>query len=252
MDVDTQATGSEAPAETTAADTVETQPSEANVQNTNETPEATQENEEKTEVKAEDTVEDKLYAGKYKSVEEMEKAYQELNTKATRDAMEKAELTRILNEAFSTPESAPQSVESDDLYADESNTPNQGEGDGVKRDLAVVKFTIAHQDADGKAMLEVLNSDPLVSNINSYDAKLEYAYLRSQNMAQSKALEEAKKQGAQSAQAKIAEKQVAQVETAVKTAAKTDEKSELQERMSSGSLIDREAARKQYIRKYLV
>ncbi len=44
---------------------------------------------------AKETAEEKLYAGKYKSVEEMEKAHEELQSKFTKTAQEKAELERL-------------------------------------------------------------------------------------------------------------------------------------------------------------
>jgi hypothetical protein len=47
--------------------------------------------------------EEKLFAGKFKSVEELEKSYQELQPKFTRTAQEKAELERILQSSQQTP-----------------------------------------------------------------------------------------------------------------------------------------------------
>ena len=98
-DTETQAPQADDPVATDTSATADT--SEASTQ-TNEAPEATQETKEPV-AKATDTVEDKLYAGKYKSVEDMEKAYQELNSKFTNTSQEKAELAKILNDAFITP-----------------------------------------------------------------------------------------------------------------------------------------------------
>lgn len=245
---DTQVTGNEAPVQ----DTATTQANEADVQVTNETPEATQTQEGTSEVKAEDTVENKLYAGKYKSVEEMEKAYQELNSKFTSTSQEKAELSRLLTEAFYASESeATTTAQQADDYADDYGATNNQADDSVHRDIAVMKFTMAHPDADGASMMEVLSKDPYVKNINGHEAKLEYAYLRSQSITQPKVVEEAKKQAAQAAQAKVVEKQTAQVETAQK-AEQVDEKTELKNKATSGTYEERRAARQEYLRKYVV
>lgn len=245
--------------ETTAPQTEEPEATDTSTQadtsdagtQTDEAPEATPAVEEQPEVKATDTAEEKLYAGKYKTVEEMEKAYQELNSTFSKTSQEKAELSRILNEAFAAPEPSSAPPSQDDLYQEESNPVNQ-EIESLKRQTAVQGFIMNHQDADASQMGKILAEDPLVKQISGHEAKLEYAYLRSQNMAQSKAIAEAEKKGAQATQAKIAEKQVAQVETAGKTAERTDEKSELQERMSTGPVEQREKARREYIKKYLV
>ena len=242
-------------------DTVNTQESAASEAVT-QAPEATQEQAtvQETaapEVNATDTAEEKLYAGKYKSVEDMEKAYQELNSKFTNTSQEKAELAKILNEAFLTPEPAvpqqQQNSDTDSYYQEntEESNPLNREIEQLKTKSAVQDFILTHGDANSAAMQEVLNTDPIVRSINSPEAKLEYAYLKSQNIASSKALAEAQKTAAQQAQAKIVEKQTAQVETVRKTEP-ADESSELKTRMTSGSVADREAARREYIRKYLV
>lgn len=247
MDDETQTSGTVDTPVTT--DTVATPTSEADVQVSNGAPEAAQSQEETTVVNAMDTAEEKLYAGKYKSVEEMEKAYQELNSKFTTTTQEKAELSRILNDAFSTDAQVVQPGAVDG-YQDEIDPVNQ-EIEALKRNQAVTNFVINHQDADAASMQKVLAEDPLVKQISGHEAKLEYAYLRSQNMAKDKAIAEARKQGAQATQAKIAEKQVAQVETASQATIQTDEKAELMEKMQRGSVADREAARRKYIRNYL-
>lgn len=245
-DTDTQTTVVDPPAQ---ADTADTQASEASTQS-NETPEATQGTEAQeapqTEVKAEDTVEDKLYAGKYKSVEDMEKAYTELQSKFGQTTSEKAELSRILNDSFTTPAPA----DTGDGFTDEPDPVNQ-EIDNLKRVTAVQSFILSHPDADPTSMQKVLAEDPLVKQISGHEAKLEYALLRSQSMSQPKAIEEAEKRAAQATQAKIAEKQTAQVESAAKSAP-VDEKAELNSRMSSGTQEQRDAARREYIKKYLV
>lgn len=218
--------------------------SEASTQ-VNEAPEAASASQE-ADVNATDTVEDKLYAGKYKSVEDMEKAYTELQSKFGQTTSEKAELSRILNEAFTPTQQAQEAV---DDYS-ESDPVNQ-EIETLKRTTAVQGFIMNHQDANPAEMQKILSEDPLVRQISGHEAKLEYAYLRSQNMGHSKAVAEAKKTAASATQAKIVEKQTAQVE-AVKTSEQTDEKSELKGRMASGSYEEREKARREYIRKYLV
>ena len=180
--------------------------SEADVQVNEVTPEATQQTEGTVEVKAEDTVEEKLYAGKYKSVEDMENAYKELQAKATRDSQEKAELARILNESFTAPE--PQTQAQADPYAIGPD-PINNEMENLKSQVAVQSFIMTHPNADAASMQKVLNSDPLIQEIQGHQAKLEYAFLKSQSMSQNKVIEEAKKIATQETKAKIVEKQAA-------------------------------------------
>lgn len=244
-ELDTTASQAADPAATDTSATVNT--SDASTQ-TVEAPEATQQTEENAEIKATDTAEEKLYAGKYKSPEDLEKGYTELQSKFGQTTSEKAELSRILNEAFAQPAVAPPVVE--DTY-EEPNPVNQ-EIDNLKRQTAVQGFVMNHQDADAAQMGKVLAEDPLVKQISGHEAKLEYAYLRSQNMSQQTAIAEATKTGAQTATAKIAEKQVAQVEAATKTS-KQDDGSELYERATGNySQEDRDKARRDLIRKNLV
>ena len=249
-DIDTQAAATEAPVLT---DTVDEQVSTASTQS-NDAPDATQGTEaqetSQTEVEAADTAGDKLYAGKYKTVEELEKSYASLQSKFGQTTNEKAELSRILNEAFSTPDTATQTA-TDDGFGDEPNPVNQ-EIDSLKRVTAVQSFILSHPEADPTAMQKVLAEDPMMKQISGHDAKLEYAFLRSQNMTQSKAIAEAEKRGAQATQAKIAEKTAAQVE-AVKASQPTDETSELRERATGNySQEVRDQARRELIRKQLV
>lgn len=239
---ETQTTGNDAPAQ--IADTADPQTSAADLQVTNDAPEAAPV--EEPTVKATDTVEEKLYAGKYKSVEEMEKAYTELQSKYTNTSQEKAEMSRLLTEAFSTPEPT---VQNPDAPFEEPD-PVQSEIESVKRSQAVMMFVMNHQDADAGAMKEVLASDPLVKQIQGHEAKLEYAYMKSQSMRQPKAIEEAQKAGAQQAQVKIAEKQTAQVESAQK--AEEIQESLMEKATGNYSGAEREAARKELIRKHLV
>lgn len=242
-ETDTQA----APAQDPAQDTSTGQDAQGEASElTTEAPEASQG--EQTDVKAEDTAGEKLFAGKYKTAEDMEKAYKELESKFGQTTSEMAGLQRILNEAFVTPETATQTEDTD--YND-TGVSAPAADDSTKRDVAVMKFAIAYPDADGAAMNEVLAKDPVVKSINGYDAKLKYAYAQSKLQGQNTAIAEAQKRGAQEAQAKVAEKTAAQVETARKSET-TDEKSDLKERMTTGSLEQREAARWEYIRKYLV
>ena len=218
MDDETQVTGStEAPVatETAAAPT-----NEADVQVNTETPEASQEVKE-SDVNATETVEEKLYAGKYKSAEELEKAYLSAQSEASKMASEKAELSRILADAFSA-ETAP--VTSQPQVADEFDefqqvqTPSNQGNDPVMQKLALMEFSMAHPDADGAAMVKIIQTDPAIKDITSYEAKLRYAHAVSQAQKQPKAVEQAQKQAAVQAQAKIAEKQAAQVESTSKQA----------------------------------
>lgn len=244
MEDDTQTSQTVDPAATDTSTQVNQ--SEAITQTNEGTPEATQQTEETVEIKAEDTVEDKLYAGKYKSVEDMEKAYRELQSKATKDSQEKAELARILNESFAAPEPQVQA----DPYAIEPD-PINNEVENLKSQVAVQSFIMTHPNADASSMQEVFNTDPLVKQISGHEAKLEYAFLKSQSMSSSKAIAEARKTATQETKAKIVEKQTVQVESS-KATEQIDEKSDLKNRMSSGSYEDREKARKEYIRKYLI
>jgi len=182
-DADTQAPQSVDPVATDTS-TGEDQ-SEASTQ-INEAPEATQAVEEKQteEVKATDTVEDKLYAGKYKSIEELEKAYQNAESKLGQTTSDKAELQRILNEAFATPEPAQEQESTDDYIYEESN-PLAKEIAELKTKDAIRDFTFSHPDADASEVLQIVKSDPTMRDIGSLSAKLEYAYLKSQNMASS-------------------------------------------------------------------
>lgn len=186
-------------------------------QSTNEAPEAPQSAQEiSSDVNATDKVEDeRLFAGTFKTVEDMERSYQELRSKATRDAQEKAELSRILSEALmsDTPVvQAPQSqVDDYDDYTQTNNAP-QNPDDAVTKKLALMEFAMGHPDADGDEMVKVLKSDPYIGQIGSYEAKLKYAYAVSRAQAQPKAVEQATRQAQLETQAKIAEKQAAQVE----------------------------------------
>lgn len=257
MDEETQTTGN--PSAPAQADTVDTQNSEASVQTNNETPEATQDNAPAQEAvapetKAEDTVEEKLYAGKYKSPEEMEKAYKELESKFGKETSEKAELTRLLNAAFSEPATAPLvPQEQPDAYGyEESQAQSQPtQNDKVTQDLAVMKFIMTHQgeNLDGASLQKILKDDPYVQNINGPEAKLEYAYLRSQNMARDKAIAEAQQQAAVKTQEKSAEKVAAQVESAGRQAPPTNDnqelsQSELREKLRSDKGFDEVIAKK--------
>lgn len=244
-ETDTQATGAVAP-EAPATDTATTQTSEASELSQG-TPEATQSQEETTELKTEDTVqEEKLYAGKYKTAEDMEKAYKELESKFGRETSEKAELTRILSEAFMPP-AADKSEDTAYQYQDDDSATKD---DGTKRDIAVLKFTIAHPDADGESMKKVLQSDPMLANITGHEARLEYAYLRARDMNRHAEVSQAQKTAQQATVAKIAEKEVARVESA-KKAEPADQGNELYKQATSGSPDERKAARQALIRKHL-
>lgn len=213
----------------------------------NETPEATQIDEGKeSEVKVEDTVEEKLLAGKYKTPEDLEKAYKELESKYGSTSSNLAELTRTLTEAFVSEASDDASQETYEGY----EQPNQS-NEKLKQDNAIIKFMLSHGDANGEAMQKVLTEDPLISQINGYDAKLEYAYLRSQNMTQTKVIAEAKKEASKQAEVKVIEKQAAQVESSSRTE-QVDEATELRSKATGNyTAKEREAARKSVLKKIL-
>lgn len=237
---ETQTPGDDAPVK----DTADTQTSEADVQTNTDAPEAATAQE--AEVNATDTAEEKLYAGKYKSVEDLENAYKNAESKLGQTTSDKAELTRILNEAFTIPEAKATDTTSDPF---EEDTPQPD--DSIKRDMAVMKFLMGHQEADGEAMKKILTTDPMIAQITGHDAKLDYAYLKSQSIAAPKVIAEAKKTAQAETQAKTLEKTAAQVEDA-KKAAPPDNDSLLEKATGNYSSSDRDAARKALIRKHLV
>lgn len=248
-ETDTQATGAVAP-EAAATDTATTQASEASEQSQG-TPEATQSQETSTEVTATDTAqEDKLLAGKYKSVEDLEKSYKELESKYGKEASERAELTKILNEAFMPPATATQAT--DTGYDDVEDSTATSTTSVSDKKVAILEFILTHNDANAEEMSQILKSDPMINKITGEDAKLEYAYLRAQSMGRDKALAEATKTAQAQVHAKVAEKQAAQVETAQRTE-QVDEDSELFNRATGNySQEDRDKARRELIRKKLV
>lgn len=217
MDDDNQVVVSETPeVAATTEDKVEAQTNEADVQVTSETPEAAQDaGETSPELTAEDKVEDNQYLGKFKTPEDMAKAYAQLESKATRDAQEKAELARILNETFTAPEAAPVAAQDNAQYEgyDEPD-PVAQKLQVMERKDAVRDFVLLHPDADGNSVNQILQSDPIAQSIPTYEGKLEYAYLKSQATAAPKAVAEAEKRASEQTQVKIAEKQAAQVEAA--------------------------------------
>lgn len=254
-ETDTQATQAQDPA-AAATSTEQEASSEASEQKQANVPEATQGNE-ATEVKAEATADSEevgFLGGKYKTAKELEDAYKALKDKHDSEARANAELTRLLEESF-IPSDTAKATQKDDVegedFSEDDPAPKSQPDDGTKRDVAVMKFVMAHPDADGTLMNEVLTKDPVVANINGYEAKLKYAYAQSKIISTSKAVEEARKQGAQQAQAKAAEKEVARVESAQK-AAPTDEDAELRSQMANGTPAERDAARLKLIKKHLV
>lgn len=236
-----------------ATDTpVQTDTSETNQLATNDAPEATQGTEAAqetatAEISATDTAQEKLYAGKYKTPEELERSYKELESKFGQTASEKAELTRILNDSFVAPE--PTRTDTVNDLDELEDNPLKKEVDKLNRVTAVQTFAISHPDADGDAMRKVLADDPLVSQISGHEAKLEYAYLRSKSITQPKVIAQAQKEAQSQAQAKIVEKQAAQVETASK--ATETNNAELMTQATTAKPQDREAARLALIRKHL-
>lgn len=255
---DTQSTGAVAPSEATAGvseDTATIQNSAAS-ESSQVAPEAAQTQEGSSEVKAEDTAqEEKLYAGKYKTVEDLEKSYKELESSYGRSKSEYADLTKILNEAFASPEStsateASQNQDTEYGYQDD-DTAKQTQANPLERKVTVLEFSMTHQDADAEAMKEILMSDPLVNRINGDDAKLEYAYLRAKEKTSGKAIKEAERRAQEQAAVKVAEKEVAKVESASKSEP-IDEDGELRTQAMTGSPSERKAARAALIRKHLV
>jgi len=251
-DTDTQATGVVAP-EAQAEDTATTQTGMAGEQSTT-TPEGTQgtgegEGTSQAEVNTEDTVhEDKLFAGKYKSVEDLEKSYKELESKYGKEASERAELTKILNEAFMAPDTTTQVT--DTAYDDAEGSAVTASVSDKK--VAILEFILTHDDANPQEMSEILKNDPMIGKIQGEDAKLEYAYLRAQSMGRTKALAEAQKKGQEQAQVKVAEKQTARVESVQRTEPE-DSKNELLEKATGNyTREERDRARRELIKRNLV
>lgn len=242
MPDENQATGQAAPDNTGVSDNVSPQPSEASEQLTNAAPEATQDNASAQEAEAPETnaednaTKEALLAGKFKSPEDLEKGYRELESRFGREASEKAELARVLSESFSQPQPAsPPVIAEEDNFTDdyEEQNPLNTKIEELERKTAVQTFILSHSDADASLMQKVLTEDPLVQQINGHEAKLEYAYLKSQGVAQQRAVVEAEKRGAETTQVKMAEKQVAQVEDAKKSAPISN-KEDLMKRMKYG------------------
>lgn len=221
-------------------DTATPATNEADVQ-VNEAPEATQDQGD-PEVKATDTAEERLYAGKYKSVDDLESSYKELQSKATRDAQDKAELTRILNDAFTEEPATP-----DESYIETEVDPRI---EKLERQGAVSSFIMTHPNANGEAINKVLAEDPFISKISGHEAKLEYAYLKSQNMTQPKVVAEAQKASADAARLKVAEKQAAQVETVRQQAAPTSDSSHLSQSELRDALRDENSFHDLMTKKY--
>lgn len=235
MQDDTQTTGNVTPS---AEDTVNTQTSEANLQEV-QAPDVAQTLEENaSELIQEDTASEKLYAGKYKSPEDMEKAYNELQSKYTSTSQEKAELSRILTGAFVPPQTTnatPQMNVANEYTEYEQPDQRDVELQQLKTQSAIQSFILTHDNVDVGSLDEVLRTDPLVKDIPSASARLEYAYLRSQNMTKSQAIAEAEQQAVRQTQVKVVEKQAAQVEQ-VQRSQQPDQKAERAARIRNGDL----------------
>lgn len=229
-----------------ASDTAETQEESQAEDSQVSVPEVSEEAKAETEVKAEDTTEEKLLAGKYKSVEDLEKSYKELESKYGKEASEKAELSRALNEAFATPAQTQAADTGTDDY--EEPTSADPEAEKLKRDVAVMKFIVSHSDADPATMKEILATDPLVAQIPGYEARLEHAYYKAKAVSQPKAVAEAQKEAQAQTVAKIAEKEIAQVESAKK--AEPVEEESLLEKASLGKPDEAKEARIALLKKY--
>lgn len=241
---DTPVDGAVAP----VTDTATTQTNEAS-ELSQSTPEDTQTNDQQetvqTEVKTEDTVqEEKLFAGKYKTVEDLEKSYKELESSFGKKTNEYAELTKILNEAFIPPEPAAEDTAYDDPGESAAAT------DPLKRKVTLLEFALTHSDADGEAMKKVLAEDPLVSKINGDDAKLEYAYYRAKSLTMETNVAEAQRQAQVQTHAKIAEKELAKVESVTKTEPADDSKANMT-KATGGTPEERKSARLALIRQHL-
>ena len=125
----------------------------------------------------------------------------------------------------------------DDFDEDQPSAPQVEPA--VNRDIAVMKFVMANPEADGDAILKVINSDPFVKQLPSYEAKLKYAHAISRTDATPRVVEEAKKQAQAQAQVKYAEKQAAQVESASKQSPPTQEEPLTQEQLRSALRDDK-------------
>ncbi|MEY2912597.1 MAG: hypothetical protein RLZZ184_1906 [Cyanobacteriota bacterium] len=115
----------------------------------------------------------------------MEKAYKELESKFGQTTSEKAELAKQLQGTFTE-----QEIEQTQQLVDDGYTidPVAQKVERLERNDAVSRFIFAHPDADGSAIKEILTTDPHIAQIGSYDARLEYAYLKSAAMNTNKAI----------------------------------------------------------------
>lgn len=248
MQTDTQAAGENQDPKN--EDTLDTQQSEASKASDSqeseepkgleEAPEANQGeveegNPDETGVNAEDTADDTLLAGKYKTPEELERAYKELESKFGKETGEKAKLSRTLDTVLSPEQDTGVGV---------------SETEALRRDTAVLKFLVAHNDVDADSMKEILSSDPLLNQISGHEAKLEYAYLRSKELTRDQAMAQVQKQAQNETKAKVAEKEAAKVESA-KKAEPVDDGTELLNKATSGSQEERQAARLALYKKHL-
>ena len=164
-----------------------------------------------TPTDTESSDDDGFLGGKYKTKEDFEKAYRELQTLRQTELEEKAQLSQILNSAFGSLDEQPAQQDGYEEEYEDKTAPSQL--DSVNQKLAVMEFSMAYPDADGKAMTEVLTKDPVATQIQDYSARLKYAYAISKTNAQTKVVEAAQKQAQAATVAKIAEKQAAQVES---------------------------------------
>lgn len=199
-----------------------------------------------TQISAEDTAESKLYAGKYKSVEDLEKSYIELQSKNGRDAAEKAELARTLEEILIAPQSDSR-IEDVGSYGEVD--PLATKVESLERLTTVQSFIFTHEDADATSMDKILREDPMIAHIANPMAKLEYAYNKSRNESSSKAIEAARQEASNQTIAKVAEKQSAQVEGAG-SSTQPDENDELYEKATGNyGPQERKAARLAWLKK---
>lgn len=188
--------------------------------------------------------------GKYKTKADFEKAFKELQRDNQSNYAERAELSRALNEVLAQPAPAEQQAEENPY---DTPDPLTLKIQNLERQQSFQSYLLTHpelSDEDMIAMTQVIKEDPMVAQIGSPEAKLEYA--RMKVASNPKTVEAAKKQAHTQAVAKVAEKQAAQVESAGK-ATPTDENTELMEKATGNyGPKEREAARLALIKKNLV
>lgn len=222
-----------------------------------EAPEANQNEEEKDSgEKAEDTAEERLLAGKYKTTEDLEAAYKQLESKFGHKSNQVAELNSALTESLEQSQEAEvqTETESEEHQSTQPKVQPSASEDNRDRDIAVMKFVMTRGNEvspeQTQEINKVLQSDPIVSQISTTEGKLEYAYQKSRNATNQQAMQKAQEEAQKETKAKMAEKEAAQVESG-KKAEQPDGKEQLLSQAREGGPEEAKKARERLIREQL-